>query len=245
MIEPGDPDWDESVHSFRRAFATNLADAVGERQMVTLMWPSLEFVGRSAAGYDIAMTSWRVSIGMYVNEFNSDDERRLDIGFVDLLTLPLDEGALEALDAVSEDTAAYLALFSGGIVSAEIAEQFDNCFMSGLLILDRAYVHPALRRLDLGAWAVVQAIHDLTFGSSEVLVVAYPVPIDRRPGVTAEAGAELLAQHWTKAGFESIEACPKLVGLSTKGEAYANARLALAEVADTQTTLAIPDLDIF
>lgn len=41
-------------------------------------------------------------------------------------------------------------------------DQFDDHLVSGLIILDRAYVHPALRGHHLGVWAVVQANDDLT-----------------------------------------------------------------------------------
>lgn len=204
----------------------------------------LEYTGRSAAGDDIPMTSWRAGVGMYVADLETVDERRLDIGFLDLLTVPLYSGTVEALDAVSTDTADYLALFAGGTLLKAVQDQFDSYVASGLLILDRAYVHPSLRAHGLGAWAAVQAIHDLTFGS-EVLVVLHPAPIDRRPGLTEETGAKSLARYWTKSGFESIKACPRLMGLAATGNALASAWSSLTNVPATEMKLSTRDLDIF
>jgi hypothetical protein len=244
MPDRSDDYWDEGVHWFQKSFAINLNDAVGDRQTVTLTWPSLEYTGRSAAGDDIPMTSWRAGIGMYVGDLEAGDERRLEIGFLDLFTIPLYPGTVEALDAVSTDTADYIALFSDGALLKAVQEQFDSYVASGLVILDRAYVHPLLRAHDLGAWAAVQAIHDLTFGS-EVLAVVHPAPIDRRPGLTGEMGAKSLARYWTKSGFETMKTCPRLMGLTTIGDALATARSSLANVSDIEFTLASRDLDIF
>jgi GNAT superfamily N-acetyltransferase len=243
MAEPGDPDWDESVYFFRKRFAKSLSELAAEQQSVDLTRPSLEYVGRSAAGPDIAMTSWRATINMYVDQIDGHDEQLLGVGFLDLFTLPLDMGAAEALDAVSADTAAYLELLSGGTVSDEVRKQFNYPLMSGLLILDRAYVHPAFRGHNIGVWAVAQAVHDLTFGSSDVLVVTYPTPIQLRPRQTEEAGAKLLAAHWARAGFERISACPHLVGQSTAHVTFTVASNALAQVAEAQISVTVGDLE--
>jgi hypothetical protein len=93
-------------------------------------------------------------------------------------------------------------------------------------------------------WAAIHAIDDLTFGS-EVLAVVQPAPIGRRPGLTEEAGARSLTQYWKKAGFETIKTCPKLMGLATTGDAFANARSSLATVPDLETTLPVRHLDTF
>lgn len=237
-------DGDESVHWFEETFATNLYEAVGGSQAVTLNWPSLEYRGRSAAGDDLPVTSWRVTIGMYVGDIEAGDERRLDVGFLELFSVPLYPGTTEALDAVSTDTADYLALFSGSGLNTAVREQFDSHFASGMLILDRAYVHPALRGHDIGAWAAVQALDDLTFGAN-VIVVTHPAPIDRRHGISEELSTTALAMYWTKAGFETIKACPGLMGLSTIGDALANASQSLTIVPNLQLTFFKRDLDVF
>ena len=46
MAEPGDPDWDESVHAFQQDLAVDLADVAAARRTIHLMWPSLEHAGR-------------------------------------------------------------------------------------------------------------------------------------------------------------------------------------------------------
>ena len=61
MAEPGDPDWDESVHAFQQDLAVDLADVAAARRTIHLMWPSLEHAGGSAAGSDIAKVSHRIA----------------------------------------------------------------------------------------------------------------------------------------------------------------------------------------
>jgi hypothetical protein len=119
----------------------------------------------------------------------------------------LNASTAESLDGVSADTAAYLELLSHGDVSNAVNEQFDYPIVSGLVILDRAYVHPTLRGHDIGAWAAVQAVHDLTFGSS-VLVAAYPTPTESRRGQTTQAGAQLLGQYWAKPDWSESRPAP-------------------------------------
>jgi hypothetical protein len=161
-----------------------------------LRFPRVEFTGGSAAGYDLDITGWRGSIAMYVEADGIAEETSLEIGFLELFTLPLTASTAESLDGISADTAAYLELLSHVDVSHAVDEQFDYPVVSGLLILDRAYVHPALRGHDIGAWAAVQAVHDLTFGSS-VLVAAYPTPIESRRGQTAQAGAQFVRSQFS------------------------------------------------
>ncbi|WP_155268802.1 hypothetical protein [Mycobacterium kansasii] len=108
---------------------------------------------------DLDITGWRGSVAMYVESDGFAEETSLEIGFLELFTLPLNASTAESLDGVSADTAAYLELLSHGDVSDAVDEQFDYPVVSGLLILDRAYVHPALRGHDIGAWAAVQAVH--------------------------------------------------------------------------------------
>lgn len=114
----------------------------------------------------------------------------------------------ESLDGVSADTAGYLELLSQGDVSDAVNEQFDYPIVSGLVILDRAHVHPTLRGHDIGAWAAVQALHDLTFGSS-VLVAAYPMPTEPRRGQTTQVGTQLLEQYWGQSRIGSNRGRPQ------------------------------------
>jgi hypothetical protein len=55
MTEPAEPDWDKNFHSFKRAFATNLADAVGDRQTLTM--DEGDARSRDYAGTDIPTPS--------------------------------------------------------------------------------------------------------------------------------------------------------------------------------------------
>ena len=163
--------------------------------------------------------------------------RQLKVGFLELFTLPVYDSVSETLDSISVDTAEYLELIADDALSEEVQEQFDSPFITGLLILNRAYIHPALRGHNLGAWAVVQAIRHLTYGSITTLVVAYPTPTEDRLGVSKAAGAERLTQHWGNAGFEPIAACPKLAGQTTASTAIDDARAALAGVAELQVAV--------
>lgn len=44
--------------------------------------------------------------------------------------------------------------------------------------------------------------------------------------------ASILGQYWAKAGLDRIEACPKLIGQTTDGPAFSNARSELAGIAE-------------
>jgi hypothetical protein len=242
MTAPLDRSSDEDIRAFHRGLLADLSAAVGDEQAITLTVPLLEYCGLPAAGPEFAMMHWSVDISMEIGDVEGWDEKRLDVGFLELWTVPVDGSLADCLDAISADTAEYLALVSHGVISDDVEEQFENPFMTGLLIINRAYIHPALRGRDLGAWAVAQAIRNLTFGSSEVLVVAYPTPTEDRPGVSEEAAAKGLAQHWGKAGLEPIEACPKLVGQATSADALDDARDALTDVADVEITVTVSDL---
>jgi hypothetical protein len=241
MTAPHDPDdSDEDVHAVHRGFLADLSAAAGDAQAVTLAYPRLEYSGQPADEPEFDMTHWFVNVTMGVA--GDWDENRLNVGFLELWTLSLDVSPTNALDATSADSAEYLPLLSDDELSDDVAEQFDSLFVTGLLILNRAYVHPALRGRDLGAWAVAQAIRNLTFGSTQVLVVAYPTPTEDRPGVSVAAGAKALAGHWAKVGLEPIEACPRLVGQTTAANALYDARDALADVADLEISVAVSGL---
>lgn len=245
MTEPGDAGWDGAVESFQRCFMKDMTTVQVHEERVTLMWPSLEYTGASAAGHDIPMMGWRVDICMYLGTPDGEmSERRLAIGFLDLFTLPLNGYTAEALDAVSTDTASYIELLDGADLSEAVQEQFNYPIVSGLLMLDRAYVHPSVRGNDIGAWAVTQAVHDLTFGSA-VLFAAHPSPVEARPGQSEEAGAAKLAEHWTKAGLQPIDDCPKLVGETTDGPSFIRSRKALRRVTEVEIAVAKSALTIF
>lgn len=222
-------------------YSPPVSDEIAKQKTITLWFPRVEFTGGSAAGYDLDITGWRGSIAMYVEADGVAEETSLEIGLLELFTRPLNASTAESLDGVSADTAAYLELLSQDDVSDEVNEQFDYPIVSGLVILDRAYAHPTLRGHDIGAWAAVQAVHDLMFGSS-VLVAAYPRPTEPRRGQTTQRGAQSLGQYWAKAGLDRIEACPKLIGQTTDGPAFSNARSELAGIAELQLSVAVNDL---
>ena len=122
MAQLGDDDFDEGVETFWRLFAANLGE-IAEQKTITLGFPRVEFTGGSAAGYDLDITGWRGSITMYVEADGVAEETSLEIGFLELFTLPLNASTAESLDGVSADTAAYLELLSHGYVSDAVNEQ--------------------------------------------------------------------------------------------------------------------------
>jgi hypothetical protein len=85
----------------------------------------------------------------------------------------------------------------------------------------------------------------IRFAGANVIVVTHPAPIDRRHGISEELSTTALAMYWTKAGFETIKACPGLLGLSTIGDALANASQSLTMVPNLQLTFFKRDLDVF
>jgi hypothetical protein len=239
-----DDDYEGPVAYQRRVHAEFLAE-IGDAETVTFSRPVLRYHGHAADEFDSGFTlmNWHVSVSMSVAEIDDDDDDgRIQIGSLDLWTAPLGGSLTYALDAVSQDSSAYLALFSDGDISDGVLQQMNIPAVYGLLIVNRAYIDPALRGRDLGAWAVARAIRDLTLGSSEVLVVAYPNPTEERPGVSEAKGARMLARHWAKVGLEPIKRCPNLVGQSTAADALDVARADLDDVADLQITVAVSDL---
>lgn len=232
---------DDSVQHFHRVFEKEFVATVGDRDTVRLKWPSLEYSGWSAAGTDLPMMSWTATIKMYVDDDNDFSETYLPVGFLHVHTMSLSGNPAETLDAVSTDTAAYVGLFEGADLSDAVGVQFGFPMIYGLIVLDRAYVVPALRNRDIGAWAAVQAVHDLSFGSP-VFVAACPTPIEDRPGQSRKSGADLLARHWEKAGLKRIAACPELIGHTTDGTVFADAREALLGVGEIEDIFQTCDL---
>jgi len=221
---------------------TELTAASGDQPSVTLFFPHLEYRGFPAGDPYSKATQWRVDIVMNIEDDEDWDPRQLTVGFLELWTLPVDESVAETLDSISVDTAEYLELLSSDAISDDVAEQFDDSFITGLLILDRAYIHPALRGHSLGLWALLQSIRQLTFGSFTVLVAAFPTPTEGRSGVSIAAAAKRLRQHWGGVGLEPIHACPKLVGQTTASIAFANSYADFSSTAELEVTLAVCDL---
>ncbi len=236
---PPEPYTDEA--HLDRDFSADLAAVIGDQSTVTLMWPLLEYLGTSAGDPEQKAIQWRVEIAMNIEEDEESEHefgaRQLKVGFLELFTLPVDDSVSETLDSISVDTAEYLELIADDAISEEVQEQFDSPFVTGLLILNRAYIHPMLRGHNLGAWAVVQAIRHLTYGSITTLVVAYPTPTEERLGVSEAEGAARLAQHWGKAGLELVAAFPKLMGQTTACTPIGDAGDALADVAELEVAI--------
>ena len=236
---PPEPHSEEA--ELNREFRAELTAAIGDHSTITLMWPHLEYRGIAAGDAEQKAIHWRADIAMYVETDEESEQdfgpRQLKVGFLELFTLPVDDSVSETLDSISVDTAEYLELIAYDALSEEVQEQFDSPFVSGLLILNGAYIHPMLRGHNLGAWAVVQAIRHLTYGSITTLVVAYPTPTEERLGVPEAEGAARLAQHWGKAGLEPVVACPKLMGQTTACTPIEDAGATLADVAELEVAI--------
>lgn len=121
--------FDESIETFWRLFAANLGE-IAKQKTIALGFPTVEFAGGSAAGYDLDITGWRGSIAMYVEADGVAEETSLEIGFLEVFTRPLNANTAESLDGVSADTAEYLELLSHEDLSNAVNEQFDYPIVS-------------------------------------------------------------------------------------------------------------------
>lgn len=127
-----------------------------------------------------------------------------------------------------------MPLFDGEDIVEGLQEQFE-AWPSGLLILDQAHLHPAVRGHGLGAWAVAEVIHMMTY-SGDVLILTYPSPPGGQnlPKRELRQAQNRLARYWEKVGLVRLDAAPHLMGQSTVYRYLDEARAALAPVADAR-----------
>ncbi len=176
--------------------------------------------------------SWVAAVTL--RDDNDGDAEPLTVGTVTFLTARLDPDLPDLLDAISGDTAEFMPLFDGEDIVEGLQEQFE-AWPSGLLILDQAHIHPAVRGHDLGAWAVAEVIHAMTY-CGDVIVLAYPSPPGGQhlPKRELRQAQNRLARHWEKTGLVRLDAAPHLMGQSTNFTDLGEARAALAPVADVR-----------
>jgi hypothetical protein len=117
----------------------------------------------------------------------------------------------------------------------ELGEQFESTCPAGILLLDQAHLHPAVRGHDLGAWAVAEVINHMTIGR-KMLVLAYPSPPGGQdlPAKQLRLAQNRLARYWEKTGLVRLDAAPRLMGQSTMFTALDEARAVLAPVAQVR-----------
>jgi len=143
----------------------------------------------------------------------SDEEGDpLTVGGVKFITASLTDETDDMLDAYSPETEIFSELFDGEFLAAEVEDQFEGV-PSGLIILKSAYLLPAVRGRNLGAWAVAEVIHHMGFAALS-FIAGYPCPSgggDLAPKERKQACASL-ARHWEKVGLRPITAAPHLMG---------------------------------
>jgi len=190
-----------------------------------------------SADYDaVGALSWGASVTL--TEDDSDglqEEDTFTVGVVTFLTARLDPLLPELLDAISGDMAAFAPLFDQDFIVDELQEQFEDSYPAGILILDQAHLHPAVRGHDLGAWSVAQIINNMTFGR-DLLVLTHPSPPGEQnlPETELRRAQNHLARYWEKAGLVRLDAAPHLMGQSTVYTRLDEARAALTPVAEVR-----------
>lgn len=184
-----------------------------------------EFPATGAISWDAAVT---------LREADDEDGEPITVGTITFLTARLDPDLPELLDAISGDTAAFMPLFDGEDIVEGLQEQFE-AWPSGLLILDQAHLHPAVRGHDLGAWAVAEVIHAMTY-CGDVLILTYPSPPGGQnlPKRELRRAQNRLARYWEKVGLVRLDVAPHLMGQSTVYRYLDEARAALAPVAEVR-----------
>ena len=204
--------------------------------MITLTDPYVtNYGGVPAEGGEFPDTgaiSWSAAVTM--RDADDEDADSITVGTIMFLTARLCGDLPELLDAISGDTAEFLPLFDGGEwVVEELGEQFDSPCPAGILLLDQAHLHPAVRGRDLGAWAVAEVINHMTIGR-DMLVLTHPSPPGGQdlPAKQLRLAQNRLARYWEKVGLVRLDAAPHLMGQSTIYTALDEARAELAHVVD-------------
>jgi hypothetical protein len=107
-----------------------------------------------------AAMSWGAEIAL--SDCEDDEGEPLTVGQITFITARLSTDTADMLDAHSADAEIFAELFVGEFLAAGVEDQFDGCPI-GIILLEHAYLHPAVRGRDLGAWAVAEVIHHLGF----------------------------------------------------------------------------------
>ena len=208
-------------------------------QMPTLDDPYVTDYGgvpaEAGAFPDTGAISWDAAVTLHDADADDEDADRLTVGTVTFLTARLCGDLPELLDAISGDAAEFAPLFDGEFVVEELQEQFESACPAGILLLDQAHLHPAVRGHDLGAWAVAEIVNTMTFGR-DVLVLTHPSPPGGRdlPKSKLKQAQNRLARYWEKVGLVRLDAAPQLMGQSTIFNYLDEARAALAPVAEVR-----------
>jgi hypothetical protein len=182
---------------------------------------------------DTATMAWSATIALSDDEDENADP--IGVGSVTFLTARMEGGVAGMLDSINADMAMFSEIVDGDELAPAVASQFESICPMGLIILDQIYLHQAVRGHDLGAWAVAQVIHQMTFGGDQ-FIVTHPSP----PGGAKLPKAELkraqkrLTQHWQKVGLRPLDAAPPLMAQSTVFNDLGEARARLAPVADVR-----------
>jgi hypothetical protein len=204
---------------------------------ITLRGPHIEISGRLSDFCD-DLILWHADIRMWATDGPDDEEPTgtVSVGSITFVTGNDRNGDLaDGLDSESGDLEVFDLILRK---EEEIVEQFTGKLMEGVLLIDKTFVHPALRGHDISAWACAEIIHMTTLTSSDTLVASYPMPTEKRPGRKAD-GARRLAANAAKFGLKRIKAAPAFVGGTTDMNTMSKAREALASV----TNLELNDLD--
>ncbi len=177
-------------------------------------------------------TEWTAEITL--RDMSDDEGDPLTVGGVEFITARLTGETDDMLDAYSAETEIFRGLFDGNFLAAGVEDQFESCPI-GIIILKNAYLHPAVRGKNLGAWAVAEVIHHMGFAAL-FFIAGYPCPSGSRelaPKRRKQACASL-ARHWEKVGLRPITAQPHLMGQLGDHPDLDKSRNELAHVKDVE-----------
>jgi len=202
-------------------------------------------LGVPAEGGDFSNSgalSWIATVTLRGTD--DEDGDPLTVGTITFLTARLCGDLPDLLDAISGDTAEFMPLFHGEWIVEGLGVQFESACPAGILLLDQAHLHPAVRGHDLGAWAVAEIVNTMTFGP-DMLVLTYPSPPGGRdlPKSKLKQAQNRLARHWEKVGLVRLDAAPHLMGQSTVYTYLDEARAELAPVAELSIEVDAATLD--
>jgi hypothetical protein len=144
------------------------------------------------------------------------------------------------LDSLSSDAENFAAIFDGRFIADSVQVQFEEPFLSVLILLTVVVAKP-LRGHDLGAWMAAEVISRMA-SATDTLVLLYPHPAGEPPESVSEIEAiDALNRYWRKVGLVPIDEHPGFLGQSTAFTALPEARRALHPVEEVHIPVDIGD----
>jgi hypothetical protein len=219
--------------------ARDLDDRISESDPdATLFAPAVRYRSTNDSQFDPCM-DWRADL--LLGRLDVDGHPDVLGGYVDFLTIRLGEESIPVmLDSLASDAENFAGMFDGRFIADSVQKQFEEPFLSALILLT-VFVAKPLRRHDLGAWMAAEVISRMA-SATDTLVLLYPYPAAERPENVSEIEAiDALNLYWRKAGLVPIDEHPGFLGQSTAFTALPEARRALQPVEEVHIPVDIDD----